>query len=114
MLDHPNVVFLSPPKVHTTFAIECSLINNRFEESVLTLTPVISIAARTGPCQMISAVYSTIGDVSTNAQLGQLQRDEQSFMSELLWYFRRPRGLSFSSLTYMRFLQFNLHHEFLT
>ena len=40
-----------------------------------------------------------------NSQLGQMHRsgDTQSFMSDLLWYFRRPRGPIFDNLTYSDF-----------
>lgn len=40
-----------------------------------------------------------------NSQLGQMHRPDntQSFMSDLLWYFRRPRGPTFDDLTYTDF-----------
>jgi hypothetical protein len=41
-----------------------------------------------------------------NSQLGQMYRpdDTQLFMSDLLWYFRRPRGPTFDDLTYSDFM----------
>lgn len=42
---------------------------------------------------------------SGNGQIGQMHRlgDAQSFMTDLLWYFRRPRGQLFDDFIYTDF-----------